>query len=288
MVGEALQLQGHAPHQVRAGRHLARPPGPRAAGSRRWRGRWWCRPQAVSVLRLSGWGPPSRAFSTPAMLVAQGDLQVEDVLAVALEAEVAGLDDARVDRPHGHLVDLLALDAVEVAHAGGPALRSRCQASGAPCPGQVEAHRLEPGMALGDARRTARRSPARRGGPAGSRGVSDGKRVAVQLRAQDAEQAFPASSASTAHELARSKSAHRQRAGDPPLLACAAGWPRGSRGWAAPAPPAGAGTGHCGGRGSSALMAVPPGGRREALGRCGVRSTEVAACSSMAWSGGGM
>ena len=52
-----------------------------------------------------------------AVLVAQRDLQVEDVLAVALEAEVARLDDAGVDRPDGDLVDLLALDPEEVGHA---------------------------------------------------------------------------------------------------------------------------------------------------------------------------
>ena len=52
-----------------------------------------------------------------AVLIAQGDLEVEDALAVALEAEVAGLDDARMHRPDGHLVDLLALDPVEIARA---------------------------------------------------------------------------------------------------------------------------------------------------------------------------
>ena len=50
----------------------------------------------------------------PAVLVAERDLEVEHVLAVALEAEVAGLDDAGVDRPDRHLVDLVAVDAVEV------------------------------------------------------------------------------------------------------------------------------------------------------------------------------
>ncbi len=48
------------------------------------------------------------------MLVAERDLEVEDVLAVALEAEVPRLDDAGVDRADGDLVDLVALDAEEV------------------------------------------------------------------------------------------------------------------------------------------------------------------------------
>ena len=40
------------------------------------------------------------------------------MLAVALEAEMAGLDDARVDRADGDLVDLVALDAEIVGYAG--------------------------------------------------------------------------------------------------------------------------------------------------------------------------
>ena len=43
-----------------------------------------------------------------AMLVAQADFQMVYRLAVALEAEVARLDDARMDRAHGHFVDLVA------------------------------------------------------------------------------------------------------------------------------------------------------------------------------------
>ena len=42
---------------------------------------------------------------------------MEDLLAVALEAEVPGLDDAGVDRADRDLVDLLALDPVEVRDA---------------------------------------------------------------------------------------------------------------------------------------------------------------------------
>ena len=40
-----------------------------------------------------------------AMLITQRNLQVEDVLAVTLETEVAGLDHAGMDRPDGDLVD---------------------------------------------------------------------------------------------------------------------------------------------------------------------------------------
>ena len=58
-----------------------------------------------------------------AMLVAERNLQVEDLLAVALKAEMPRLDDAGMDRADGHLVDLLALDAVEVGDADDWALR---------------------------------------------------------------------------------------------------------------------------------------------------------------------
>ncbi len=85
------------------------------------------------------------------MLEAERDLQVEDVLAVALEPEVAGLDDPGVDRSDGHLVDLLALDPVEVGDAG------QDRVAGGPRPGVVARpvggvvpDRLEPGVPLRD------------------------------------------------------------------------------------------------------------------------------------------
>ena len=60
-----------------------------------------------------------------AMLIAERDFQVKHVLAVALEAEVPRLDDARVDGADGDLVDLVALDAVEVGHADQDAALAR-------------------------------------------------------------------------------------------------------------------------------------------------------------------
>ena len=85
-----------------------------------------------------------------AMLVAQRDLQVKDLLAVALEAEMPRLDDAGVDRTDRDLVDLLALDPEEVGDADD---RSFARP---PAPGVVagavramKANRLEPGMPFG-------------------------------------------------------------------------------------------------------------------------------------------
>ena len=53
----------------------------------------------------------------PAMLVTEGDLQVEDRLPVALEPEVSRLDHSRMDRAHGHFVDFFPLDAKELRFA---------------------------------------------------------------------------------------------------------------------------------------------------------------------------
>ena len=102
----------------------------------------------MESVRLSG--PPTSARSTPAVLVAERDLQVEDLFAVALEPEMPRLDDAGVDRADRDLVDLLALDAEEVGDAddrrfarlAGPTRRARTVRG-------VEPDRLEPGMSLG-------------------------------------------------------------------------------------------------------------------------------------------
>jgi hypothetical protein len=69
-----------------------------------------------------------------AVLIAELDLEVDHVLAEAHEAKRARLDHARVDRPDGDLVHLLAVDAIERIR------RHR----GLIC--ALEAHRLEPGV----------------------------------------------------------------------------------------------------------------------------------------------
>ncbi len=85
-----------------------------------------------------------------AMLIAERDLEVKDLLAVALEPEVPGLDDAGVDRTDGHLVHLVALDPEEVGHPGKDRGVVR------PVPGVearairvMEAHRLQPRVPVG-------------------------------------------------------------------------------------------------------------------------------------------
>ncbi len=69
------------------------------------------------------------------MLVAEGNLQVVDGLAVALKAEMSRLDDARMDRPDGDFMDFFAGHLEEVGRAAG----SR----------RWKANRLQPRMAEG-------------------------------------------------------------------------------------------------------------------------------------------
>ena len=56
-------------------------------------------------------------FDTP-VLVAKGDLKVHDVFAMTLKAKMTGLDDARVHRANGHLVDFFAFNPEECIGLG--------------------------------------------------------------------------------------------------------------------------------------------------------------------------
>jgi hypothetical protein len=76
-------------------------------------------PATVSICAsVARCGPPVRAVLDAAVLVAEGDFEVEDFLAGALETKMAGLDDAGVHRADGDLVNLAAVDAEELAHGG--------------------------------------------------------------------------------------------------------------------------------------------------------------------------
>ena len=84
-------------------------------------------------------GPADHGLLDAPVLVPQVDLQVVDGLAVALEPEVARLDDAGVDGTHGDLMHLFA------AHREVPiACVERAGRTGK----IVDAHRLEPRVSL--------------------------------------------------------------------------------------------------------------------------------------------
>ena len=150
VVREALELERDAANRLRA----------RRGGERRERldrlgvGRRVA-DRGVAGERLDpGGGLPvgtaEERLLDPAVLEAEGDLEVEDALAVALEAEVPRLDDPRVDRADGDLVDLVPLDAEEVADGGQDRLAllppPRVVAR---TPRRPVADRLEPRVPLG-------------------------------------------------------------------------------------------------------------------------------------------
>ncbi len=63
----------------------------------------------------------------PSMLVAESGVEQKDPLPDDVEAEVARLDDARVDRPHGNLVSIVAGDRHGPARKGGVVVEERAQ-----------------------------------------------------------------------------------------------------------------------------------------------------------------
>jgi hypothetical protein len=93
-----------------------------------------------------GWPSNERVLDT-AMLVPQGNLEVVDVLAVALKSEVTGLDDPGMNGADGDLVNLVSLDAIEIHDTdnGDVAFWSFPRVVSF-APRTNEAHRFEPRM----------------------------------------------------------------------------------------------------------------------------------------------
>ena len=141
MVGQAFELQAHAPQQLGTQRHadarqtLQHHAVGRAVAHAGVPG------HAFHERGITQVGAAGQHLFHAAVLEAQADLQIEHVLAVALEAEVTGFDDARMHGAHGHFVDLAAFHAVVVALGRAGAFRARG--------GRGVAHGLEPGVALG-------------------------------------------------------------------------------------------------------------------------------------------
>ena len=85
-----------------------------------------------------------------AMLIAKRDLQVKDLLAMALEAEMPRFDHAGVNRTDRDLVDLFAFNPEKVRDADHRSLaRSPAPRVVAGAVRAMKANRLEPGMAFG-------------------------------------------------------------------------------------------------------------------------------------------
>ena len=85
-----------------------------------------------------------------AMLVPQRNLQMKDLLPVALEPEMAWLNDPGMHRPHGHLMDLLAFNLIELDHTDLGQRRLRASPRIMSWPARLhKPHGLQPGMPLG-------------------------------------------------------------------------------------------------------------------------------------------
>ena len=139
------------------------------------------------IVRLSG--PPARRGLDAAMLVAERDLQVKDLLAMALEAKMPRLDDAGVNRADRDLVNLLALDAEEIRDADDGVL-ARVPAPGvvAGAVRAVKATGLNQGWPSGRTPYCSANSRSKRW-TCGQSGVSEAKLVRVQRRLADVQQA---------------------------------------------------------------------------------------------------
>ena len=134
MVRQTLQFERDRPQPLRAQRRLA---AGQSLQHRRMRG-------GVGDGGVTGHGlhlAHRRAVRSTgqrgldaAMLIAQGDLEVQHFLAGALESEVSRLDDAGMHRPHGHFMHLRTLDAEKLAIRRRQPIRTP--------------HRLQPGMTL--------------------------------------------------------------------------------------------------------------------------------------------
>ncbi len=146
VVGQAFELEGDTPERGAARREprLGERFHDLAVGGR-------MPDRRVSSRRLGVVDRPAvratrkRSFDTP-VLVSEADLEKEDLLAMALEAEMPRLDDTGVHRTDADLVDLGAVDA-EVVHDRGQAGEAIRRRRAAAVEARRGAHRLGPWVA---------------------------------------------------------------------------------------------------------------------------------------------
>jgi hypothetical protein len=93
--------------------------------------------------------PTQKGTFHSAVLISEGNLQVEHFLPMALKTEMARLDHSGVDGSDGDLVNLLALDAIEVGNPDVGCFRRRAVPGVVIRPPRgVIADGLEPGVAF--------------------------------------------------------------------------------------------------------------------------------------------
>jgi hypothetical protein len=136
MVGEAFEFEGDGAEPLGAEGGLGSGQGLERASIRRGVGDGGVPRHRFHLINGAAMRPARQRLLDAPVLIAERDFHMQDLLARALKTEVARLDDAGMHGSHRHFVDLGALDAEETAHRRPGAV--------------VLAHRLEPGMPLGD------------------------------------------------------------------------------------------------------------------------------------------
>ncbi|EKD36031.1 MAG: hypothetical protein ACD_75C01669G0002 [uncultured bacterium] len=148
MVGQTLKLQGDRPDN----------PG---SGIDRETGEGFQRLAAAEIMTDTGVaGNPfayhrqalerysGQEFFDPAMLIAELDLQGKDLFAGTLKAEMAGFDDAGVNRPHRDLVDSLAFNLKVGVVAGNILVVIIAENIGRPAIVGMVTNHFQPGVVL--------------------------------------------------------------------------------------------------------------------------------------------
>ena len=105
--------------------------------------------QCLCVVNGAVVGAADHRLFYSAMLIPQCDFQVEDLLPVTLETEMARLNDPGVYRADRHFVNLVAFDAEKVTHARLYGLIQRTAPSVTSGLAAKVSDGLEPGMADG-------------------------------------------------------------------------------------------------------------------------------------------
>ena len=119
-------------------------------------------------------GPCNHRALDSAMLVSERNFQMIDIFTVALESEMARLDDARMNRSDGHLMNFRSAHLEIFRNADWIGCRAEDLAGLRPI-AMMKTNRLEPGMSGGTLLPTARQSRVRTSAPGDNRASTTGR-----------------------------------------------------------------------------------------------------------------
>ena len=121
MISEALEFEGDGAEPLGAERGLSTGEGFHDGGVSGGVGDGGVAGDGFHLAHCGTVRAARKGFLDASMLVAEGDLEMDDFLAGALEAEVAGLNDAGVNGADGDFVDFAAINLKEIAEDWGVA-----------------------------------------------------------------------------------------------------------------------------------------------------------------------